>query len=102
MGVEFKGPNPKFQDMIKHGGDQKVGSGKSVLNESVNHDNFAGHKELADKNPGSDRQNKTVHKENPFGANARPGMEQPKIGGSRGIGKEEGYNKPPRKFEYPS
>ena len=101
MGVEFKGPNPDFLKMKKDGGDVKPGSGKGVEVHSVNHDDFSGRQRLADKNPGTGENSRTVHAKTPFTEGALSGMEQPKMGEQDG--KIEGgkkINEPARGFKY--
>jgi hypothetical protein len=101
MTVEFKGPNPKFTDMKKDKGDVKVGSGRDVKLESVNHDDFAGKSRLADKNPGTGDQSRDVHGTNPFEKGKLTGMEQPKMGlQDEKINGDKKLNEPPRAFKY--
>lgn len=102
MKTKLSGPNENFvPKVLKNGGDVKVGAGKDVKFESVNHDDFAGKKQLADKNPGTGEQNHEVHGESPAMKGRLSGMHQPKIGGSdESVSKEMGLNKPPRAFKY--
>lgn len=100
MAVKFEGPNPNFTNMKKDGGDVKPGDGKSVMVESVNHEDFSGRKRLADKNPGTGENSRTVHAKAPFTEGALSGMEQPKMGEQDGkISSNVSMNEPPRAFK---
>ena len=102
MATKFMGPNDNFVPKFHHDkGDVKVGGGRDVKNESVNHDDFEGRKRLADKNPGTGEQNHEVHGTNPAEKGKLSGMFQPKTGGMKqSVSGEMGVNKPPRAFKY--
>lgn len=100
MSVKFEGPNPNFTHMKKDGGDVKPGAGRDVTVHSVNHDDFSGKQRLADKNPGTGENSRTVHAKAPFTEGALSGMEQPKMGEQDGkISQDKGLNEPPRAFK---
>jgi hypothetical protein len=100
MNTKLLGPNGKFIDMVKDGGDVKVDGGRKTDLHSVNHDDFSGKQRLADTNPGADKQSKTLHSKEPFTKGRLDGMEQPKGMGLQDgkISSNKSSNEPPRSF----